>query len=440
MRYERLVIQAGSNSFTLALHPRLTVIAGVGQLERESLIGELVGALGSSRSGVHAELVQDNGRHLAVFRPAGGRHRVVDIDSAHDVSKEFATPDGRIDLLEISGVDRRRARRRMRLGSTDLTTATHGASVVRDLSEQDQTRLWAAAENLRSTDDELQQVAESVGSAPEDAAVIDRIEQRHAQFEHAQERHERFRHKSIVIALSGAVSAIPIAFVSRTAAMGPLFLASLSVLLSVVFRSAMERAGRAEEEALAAAGAQSYLGFHLQRVNGLLSSDANRKKLMTAAEFHKKAMNEWRRIAGDVHVDWALAHREEVEAAAHLRRDISALTAMSSTAPTMDDDRATDLARVLVTRLSEVRSFGQDGESYPLILDDPFVELEPGLKPSLLELLGHNALAPQVIFLTQDEDVASWARLEALTGALSIIEPTPAAAAERRDDPFVVAR
>jgi len=200
----------------------------------------------------------------------------------------------------------------------------------------------------------------------------------------------------------------------------------------------MERAGRAEEEALAEAGAQSYLGFHLQRVNGLLSSDANRKKLMTAAEFHKKAMNEWRRIAGDVQVDWALEHREEVEAAAHVRRDISALSAMSSTAPLMDDDRATDLARVLVTRLSEVRSFGRDGESYPLILDDPCVELEPGLKPSLLELLGHNVLSPQVIFLTHDEDVASWARLESLTGALSIIEPTPAAA-EKREDPFVVA-
>lgn len=438
MRYERLVIQAGSNSFTLALHPRLTVIAGVGQLERESLIGELVGALGSSRSGVHAELMQDNGRHLAVFRPAGGRHRVVDIDAAQDVSHEFATGDGRIDLLEIAGVDRRRARRRMRLGSTDLATATQGATVVRDLAEQDQARLWAAAENLRATDDELQQVAESVGSAPEDAAVIDKIEQRHAVFEHAQERHERFRHKSIVIALTGALSAIPIAFFSRTAAMGPLFLASMSVLLSVVFRSAMERARRAEDEALAEAGAQSYLGFHLQRVNGLLSSDANRKKLMTAAEFHKKATAEWRRIAGDVQVDWAIEHRDEVEAAAHVRRDISALSAMSSTAPDMDDDRATDLARVLVTRLSEVRHFGQDGESYPLILDDPFVDLDRGIKPSLLELLGHNVLSPQVIFLTEDEDVASWARLEALTGSLSIIEPTPAAA-ERQDDPFVMA-
>jgi hypothetical protein len=121
-----------------------------------------------------------------------------------------------------------------------------------------------------------------------------------------------------------------------------------------------------------------------------------------------------------------------------VRRDITALGAMSSTAPDMDDDKATDLARVLVTRLSEVRHFGRGGESYPLFLDDPFVDLEPGLKPSLLELLGHGAASPQLIFLTEDEDVASWARLEALTGALSIIEPTPDTA-EQKPHPFVVA-
>src|ERR1700694_4072490 len=46
VRYERLVIQAGSNSFSLELHPRLTVIAGVGQLERDGLIGEFIGAFG----------------------------------------------------------------------------------------------------------------------------------------------------------------------------------------------------------------------------------------------------------------------------------------------------------------------------------------------------------------------------------------------------------
>jgi hypothetical protein len=438
------VIQAGSNSFTLPLHPRLTVIAGVGRLERESLIGELVGALSSSRTGVHAELVQDDGRHIAVFRPEGGRHRVVDIDTASDVSKEFTSIDGRIDLLEHHGVDLRRARRKLRMASTDLASGTQGAALVRQLADCDQQKLWAAAENLRHTDDELQQVAEAVGSAPEDAAIIDKVEQRHHAFENAQERHERFRHKSIVIALACALSAIPIAWFSRITAFGPLFLASVTVLVSVVFRSAMERTARAEEEALAEAGAQSYLGFHLQRVNGLLSSDANRKKLMTAAADHNKAVAEWKRMANDIQVDWAFEHREEVQAASRLRRDMTALNTMSSTGPDMDDDQTTDLARVLVGRLAEVRHLGVNGESYPLILDDPFVDLDPGMKPSLLELLGHAGGAPQLIFLTEDEDVASWARLEALTGALSIIEPTPepiepAASKPGERHPFVAA-
>ena len=73
MHYERLVIEAGENTFTLSLHPKLTVIAGVGRLEREGLVSELVGALSSSRAGVHLEMVEDSGRHLAVFRPHGAR-------------------------------------------------------------------------------------------------------------------------------------------------------------------------------------------------------------------------------------------------------------------------------------------------------------------------------------------------------------------------------
>jgi hypothetical protein len=29
------------------------------------------------------------------------------------------------------------------------------------------------------------------------------------------------------------------------------------------------------------------------------------------------------------------------------------------------------------------------------------------------------------VFLTEDEDVASWARLEALTGEVALVEPAP---------------
>ena len=47
------------------------------------------------------------------------------------------------------------------------------------------------------------------------------------------------------------------------------------------------------------------------------------------------------------------------------------------------------------------------------------------MKPLLLELLGRSAGEPQIVFLTEDEDVASWARLEALTGEVALIEPAP---------------
>ena len=80
------------------------------------------------------------------------------------------------------------------------------------------------------------------------------------------------------------------------------------------------------------------------------------------------------------------------------------------------------LARALVDRLGQLRDFGRDGESFPLILDDPFVDLDPGTQSAVLDLLQHLSASQQIVFLTDDEDVASWARLEALTGALSIIE------------------
>jgi hypothetical protein len=439
VQFERLVIEAGSNTFSLALHPRLTVIAGLGQLERDSLIGELVGSLSSSRTGVHAELIEDGGRHLAVFRPTGGRHRVVDTDAAKDVSREFTGEDGRIDLLQHHGVDLRRARRKMRFGAPDLSTGTDGAALIHDLADQDQARLWLAAEALRQSDDELQRVAEEVGSTPEDAEVADRIEQRHSRVEAAQERNERFRRKAFFASFGSTVLAVPAAMFLPLAAFPLLAIALVTVLVSVYFRRAVNRAEKAEVEALAEAGAQSYLGFQIQRVNGLLSSDAHRRALTHAAELHRIALTAWHAIAGEVQLDWAMEHREEIMASARVRNDVRAVGAFAHAGPMAEDDRTSDLARVIVARLVEMRTLGVGGESFPLVLDDPFVELQKSTKPALLELLNHTDDAPQLIFLTQDEDVASWARLEALTGALSIVEPQPkhvepTAAGRKRDE------
>lgn len=425
MRYERLVIEAGENVFSLDLHPRLTVIAGMGRLEREGLAGELIGALGSTRSGVHLEIVEDTGRRLAVFRPEGGRHRVVDVNDAVDVSEEFRGEDGRIDLLGRSGLDLLTARRSMRLTAKELRSGSRGDEHVRRLAGVDQGRLWAAAERLRATETRLHQEAEAVGTAPEDAAVVERIERRHLELEEAVAVHERIRRRALILAGASAVAAVPIAVLDRVGAIPLLALAAVTMLVSVVYRRRVERARTAEQEALREAGAHSYLGFHLQRVNGLLSNDQLRRRLMQVADEHREAVVAWQEVAGDVPVQWAVDHQEEITAVALLRKDVGALGAMSTTAPAASGDEADDLAHVVVARMSTLRRVGPSGESLPLVLDDPFVDLERSVKPSLLELLSRSSGSPQVVFLTDDEDVASWARLEALTGDLAIVEPAP---------------
>lgn len=426
VRFERLVIEAGSNSFTLDLHPRLTVIAGLGRLERDALVGELLGALASARTGVHLEAVEDAGRRLAVFRPTKGRGRVVDVDRAADVTAEYLDDDGRIDLLRRAGVDITVARSKLRFGAADLQTASHGTELVRRLAAVDQPALWAAAEAVLTTDAALQAEAEALGSSVEDAELLDRVEQVHGRFEAAQARHERIR--KLTLATSGVATvgtAAAIALDQASVAIGIVVVALLSMLASVRTRARQEAARAAEEQALAEAGAQSYLGFHLQRVNGMLSSEAARKRLMGVADDFRRAGEAWRDLAGDVPVAWALEHHEAITAAARVRVDISAHASVAAESADTPGD-TTDLAQVLVTRLAELRRLGDGVETLPLLLDDPLAGLDRQAKPALLELLSHTAGTPQLVYLTEDEDVASWARLEALTGTLSIIEPSAA--------------
>jgi uncharacterized protein YhaN len=420
-----MVIEAGSSTFTLDLHPRLTVVAGMGRLERDALAGELLGALASNRTGVHVEAVEDAGRRLAVFRPNGAPGCVVDVDQASDVTAEFVDDDGRLNLMRRAGLDPASARRKLRFGASDLEVASHGAQLVRQLAEADQAQLWAAAETLLATDAALQAEADALGSTPEDAEIIERVEQRHRRFEAAQASHERIRRLTLAVSAAatvGTAGAVVLAF--STVAIAIVLVALLSLLASVITRSRAEAARGEEAEALAAAGAQSYLGFHLQRVNGMMSSEAVRRRLMATAEDHRRAARAWRELAGEVPVGWALDRHDEITGAARVRVDITTHAQMEAHDVTVVDD-TTDLARVLVSRLAELRRLGGGTESLPLILDDPLAGLDRTAKPALLELLSHASGSPQLIYLTDDEDVASWARLELLTGNLSIIEPAP---------------
>lgn len=424
MRYQRLAIEAGENTFTLDLHPRLTVIAGVSRIERDGLIAELVGALGTTRDGVHLELASDSGTKFAIFRPAGSRHRVVDIDAAVDVTSKFSDADGSIDFLARAGLDTQAARRVMRFSAGDLVTDRERDRIVRELSQVNQNELWVAAEALRQAQRRMEDEAAAVGSSVEDAVVIEKIEERHAAFEAAQARNEAWRKSTFLLSGFAAIATVPAVVWGGVWAAAPLMaIATAAVVTSIVKWRRSESARTAEEDALAEAGAQSYLGFHLQRVNGLLSSDQSRKRLMMASEELKEAEKRWAVIAGDVDVDWVGRHRDDIATAVRLRQDVVSLGVLGGDADG-GGERATALAQAIVARLGELRTLGPGSESFPTILDDPFVGIEAHITPSLLELLVRSSQHQQVILLTEDPTVASWARLESMTGAVAIVEPS----------------
>jgi len=311
-----------------------------------------------------------------------------------------------------------------RLSATDVAASSRSDALVRALAVVDQDQLWQAADQVRATDVALKTEVEAVGAAPEDLPVIEEIERRHEEFENALERHEDVRHHALFIGGACALAAIPAALLNRLYALPFLVVALLTTVVSIRFRRRMELARKAESEALAAAGARSYIGFHLQRVNGLLQGQHNRQHLATAAEAHRQAVARWQSLAGEVAVDWALTMRERIATLA-VRLADEGRAGSGLTGPSLRAVEPADLAHALVARLAELRNAGPGGQSLPLILDEPLNGVDPSIKQWMLELVGRSAGSPQVVYLTEDEDVASWARMEAVAGHLAVIEPSP---------------
>ena len=195
----------------------------MGRVERESLVGELIGALGGTRPGLHLEVEERSGRHLSVFRPTSGRHRIVDVDRARDVTVEFTDPSGGCNLLDQLALDSRAARRLMRFGAADLAASSHRGHAVDVLASLDPRRVWAAADALWSAERDLTSESEAIGSGPEDAAMIEAVEARHIAVEEAAERFEQTRKRTFYI--GGACAALTIPAVGMAGATGLLFVA-----------------------------------------------------------------------------------------------------------------------------------------------------------------------------------------------------------------------
>jgi hypothetical protein len=425
VRYQRLILEAGDNAVTVRFHPKLTVIAGVGRQEREMLITEMLGSLAGGRPGAHLELVDDSGRHLAVIRPAkGGADRVLEVDSGDDVSHEFMS-GGNPDVLARLGLTTGTARKLCRLTAAELVVESQGDSLLTSMAALDQTRLWATAELLAAAEAKLARETRATGAEAEDGPLIEEIERRHAEFEKAQRQNESMRHNGIFI---GGMSA-PAAAIAKFAlhntigALGFVGVAALTTVVSIIFRRRMERARLLEAEALAKAGKESYIGFQLQRVDRMLDGQKGLNRVASASEEQRLAEQAWRGIAGDIGVEWALHNRQAIE---HLS---FRLRGASGHEMHPDIDPA-ELAHWLAARFTSLRRVGPVNESFPLILDDPLLGVDAGVKQWILELIGRSAGSPQVVYLTADPEVAAWARLEAMSGNLSVLEPAPDAAAQ----------
>ena len=422
MRLTRLVIEAGKESVSLGLHPRLTVIAGVDDDVRSELCDALIGALGSQRSGVHLELVEDGGRQLAVFRPTNGSHRVVDVAAGADVSEEFRSPESRIDLLAHHGIARDRAADLLHLNREKLHTGQHGDERVNRLADLDQRLLWSAAARVQITDEELHSLNTDIDLSSEDADAVSVIEKRHQTLEAATEELLRLRSRAAVVAVVALAAALPVWYFDPGKALPVLAIGVITVVLTLLYRARVEAAQLSERKALAQVGADSYLSFVVQRVDGMFSGTEQRKRLTAVADDHRTAAVRWTQIAGDVSVEWAIAHHDEIQATARLKGELRSLGNVSATASEVSEETA-ELAHSLITHMTRLRAIGRAGESLPLIIDDPFLGIPAETRAALLELLARSAGSPQLVLLTDQADVADWARLEALTGEVTLVEP-----------------
>jgi hypothetical protein len=423
VQYSRLVIEEGATTFSLNFHPRLTVVAGLDSGARKGLVKELIGGLGSTRTGVNLELADDRGRRLAVLRPATGGHRVIDLGSGGDASEEFRATDGRLDVLGRYGIDARTARDRLHLDRASLARDAQQDEAVARLAELDQTELWSTAARVRITEDEMKAIGDEQRASADDADVVARIERHHQGLEEAIDQHRRLRRDASLVCAASLLAALPVALVRPGMAVPILVIGMATILVAFLFRARVEAVQRMEQSALADAGVDSYLGYVVGRVNDMMDDTEARRRRLAVSEDHRAAAVRWTRLAGDVSVEWALAHHTEIETAARLRRELATLSQVSTTAPELDDE-TTSLAQALISHLGRLRTLGSGGESLPLILDDPFTEVAPSTKLTLMELLARTAGSPQVILLTDQDEVATWARLEALTGEVALVEPS----------------
>lgn len=277
--------------------------------------------------------------HLALLRPVAARWREA-TRRRSDATQAFGAERVRLDrhtlagalnipdqvplelerlVDELAAAEAQRATLSARLAglmASHLESPSH-PDVAR-LARAEQDRLWRVAVRAIHTGQTLETesirlgglVAEADGETP---ALVQEIESAHAAVEQAEEVIEKRRMG--VVAAGGAAAlgamALPLSpFLAPLALAGSAAAAYWSVFAP---RQQLAEAQDWETDALIRAGVPSYLSFHLRRMEAL-KDPSLRMPLERAAQEHRRAMAEWRLLAGDMSPLEAAELEDEVRA------------------------------------------------------------------------------------------------------------------------------
>jgi hypothetical protein len=189
-----------------------------------------------------------------------------------------------------------------------------------------------------------------------------------------------------------------------------------------------------EKEVVAASGGESYEDVHKRLTDSPLVDVEVRSTLLAAAERYRAAAVAWQELAGNIPAPWVLAQGDRIRRTAELRAAVTP-DGPPHPNPLPPEPRSAALIAGLTSRVADNRALARGDESLPLFLDEPLDGLAWSEKAPVLEFLGRLATHHQLVLVSADEEVLSWARLEAMAGTIGAITsagpsrpPTPPSA------------
>ena len=141
--------------------------------------------------------------------------------------------------------------------------------------------------------------------------------------------------------------------------------------------------------------------------------------MSSAAERYKASAAAWQQLAGNIPAPWVLSQRDRIRATAQLQAAVAADEPGGVGANGGPVARPASLMAAITQRAAGLR-IRTGGERLPLLLDEPLADLAWDDKAPVLEFLGRLAHHQQVVLVTADTEVLSWARLEAMTGSVGL--------------------